>query len=62
MTRKDYIALAAAFANVETPAGDGSTAWRATRDAIEKVLEYDSPKTFDRARFIAATLISVSDR
>lgn len=65
MTRKHYIALAAALARTRpeewnstdpsSPFMDGLSAeWRVTRDAIASVLQADNPN-FDRARFYAAT-------
>lgn len=55
MTRKDYVALAAAFATVETHSDVQDDTWNALRDAVSEVLEVDNPR-FDRGRFNAATM------
>lgn len=63
MTRKDYVALADAFArtrpnpltvDVGKPAITLRAQWNVTRDAVASVLQADNPR-FDRARFIRAT-------
>lgn len=56
MSRRDYIVIAAALANIR-PAGRLTTGWRMwaeTRDEIANCLKRDNA-SFDRARFDEAT-------
>lgn len=67
MTRKNYVAIAAALARtrpwdgpltpelaMDAPERRWFEQWRVTRDAIIGVLQHDNP-AFDRVRFIQAT-------
>jgi hypothetical protein len=62
MTRKDYVAIAAAIATVEAanetagdPAGVAASTLRMVVDQVAWTLGQDNPR-FDRARFEAAAL------
>ncbi len=61
MTRKDYIALAAAFASVDSVTDEGSNVWRELRNKVANVLNADNPN-FDRDRFYNATTAVQVDR
>jgi len=51
MTRKDYVAIAAALANVRTQATIPS--WQSCCEKIADAMAADNPR-FDRARFLKA--------
>lgn len=60
MSRKDYVKLAAAFAETEPPIGDGGSCdrygyetWAEALSAVADVLAADNPR-FDRMRFYYA--------
>lgn len=56
MSRKDYIALAAALASIQPPANDDPAAivtWEACVTKIAQTLAYDNSR-FDRDRFLGA--------
>ena len=52
MTRKDYVAIARCFANVDGRM-EGTDVWLILRAEIADVLELDNPR-FDRERFYDA--------